>query len=196
MSKKQDIILVGGGGHCKSCIDVIEQEGIYSIAGIIDVKSKIGEKILGYTIIGSDDDIGSLSKEYKNFVITLGFIRNSELRIKLYNTLNDLGVNLPAIISPIAYVSKHAKIGAGTFIMHHSVVNAGAEVKDNCIINTKALIEHDSVIHSHCHISTAAVINGGVEVGEATFYGSGSVCRQFIKIKENSFIKANSIVKC
>jgi hypothetical protein len=23
-SKKEDIILIGGGGHCRSCIDVIE----------------------------------------------------------------------------------------------------------------------------------------------------------------------------
>ena len=31
------IILIGGGGHCKSCIDVIEQEGKYRIAGIVDM---------------------------------------------------------------------------------------------------------------------------------------------------------------
>ena len=24
---KETIILIGGGGHCKSCIDVVEQEG-------------------------------------------------------------------------------------------------------------------------------------------------------------------------
>ncbi len=35
----KEIILVGGGGHCKSVIDVIEQEAKYKIAGIIDKKS-------------------------------------------------------------------------------------------------------------------------------------------------------------
>jgi hypothetical protein len=29
-----DIVLIGGGGHCKSVIDVIEQQGEYKIVGI------------------------------------------------------------------------------------------------------------------------------------------------------------------
>ena len=32
----QDIVLVGGGGHCKSVIDVIESEVKFNIIGIID----------------------------------------------------------------------------------------------------------------------------------------------------------------
>jgi len=31
------ILLIGGGGHCKSCIDVIEQECKFQIAGIADL---------------------------------------------------------------------------------------------------------------------------------------------------------------
>ena len=30
------IVLVGGGGHARSCIDVIEMENKFSIAGIVD----------------------------------------------------------------------------------------------------------------------------------------------------------------
>ncbi|MBI4645951.1 MAG: acetyltransferase, partial [Bacteroidia bacterium] len=33
MKGKQKIILIGGGGHCKACSDVIETEGKYNIAG-------------------------------------------------------------------------------------------------------------------------------------------------------------------
>ncbi len=40
---KPNIILIGGGGHCKACIDVIEQENKYTIAGIIDVPEKVGQ---------------------------------------------------------------------------------------------------------------------------------------------------------
>ena len=38
---KEKLILIGGGGHCKSCIDVIEQENKYEIAGIVDLKENI-----------------------------------------------------------------------------------------------------------------------------------------------------------
>ncbi|MDZ7696624.1 MAG: N-acetylneuraminate synthase family protein [Deltaproteobacteria bacterium] len=48
---KEKIILVGGGGHCKSCIDVIEQEGRFAIAGIVDLPEKVDEKVIGCPVI-------------------------------------------------------------------------------------------------------------------------------------------------
>ena len=65
------IILTGGGGHCKSCIDVIEQAGTFQIVGIVDVPEKLHQKILGYEIIATDDDLSDLIKEYDYFFITL-----------------------------------------------------------------------------------------------------------------------------
>ena len=32
---KEKIILIGGGGHCKSCIDVIEAQGRFQIMAIV-----------------------------------------------------------------------------------------------------------------------------------------------------------------
>ncbi len=72
---KQKIILIGGGGHCKSCIGVIEEEGKYEIAGIVDKPEKIGKKILGYKIIAEDNQISELVKKYNNFLITVGQIK-------------------------------------------------------------------------------------------------------------------------
>ena len=182
------IILIGGGGHCYSCIDVIEQEGKYQIAGIVDVPDKLRQKILGYEIIATDDDLPQLGNEYENFLITMGQIKSPEKRIRLFQTLKNLGVKLPVVISPLAYVSKHAEIGDGTIIMHHALINAGAKIGSNCIINTKALIEHDAIIGEHCHIATCAIINGGVKVGPGTFFGSNAVCKEYIEIGENAVI--------
>lgn len=185
---KEKIILVGGGGHCKSCIDVIEQEGAYQIAGVVDVPEKLNESILGYKIIAADDDLPSLVKEYKNFLITLGQIKSPEKRIRIYQALKESGAKLPIIVSPLAYVSRHAEIAEGTIVMHYALINAGAQIGSNCIINTKALIEHDAVIGDHCHIATGAVINGGVRVGSGTFFGSNAVTREYIEVGENSII--------
>lgn len=191
---KESIILIGGGGHCKSCIDVIEQEGKYSIEGIVDLPEKIGQNILGYPIIATDDEIKDLAKKYQNFFITLGQIKSPDRRVKLFAILKELKVKLPAIVSPIAYLSKHAEIGEGTIIMHHALVNTNAKVESNCIINTKALIEHDAKIGDHCHVSTGAIVNGHTILGEKSFLGSNSVTRESIQIPANSFVKANSLV--
>jgi len=189
----EEILLIGGGGHCKSVIDVIEQEGKYKIAGIIDKKELIGQEILGYKVIASDDDLKKLSAKYKYACVTVGQIKSNHLRVKLFTLLKEIGYELPVVISPLAYVSKHAKIEEGTVVLHHALVNAGAKIGMNCIVNSKALIEHDVAIEDHCHISTATVINGGVVVKENTFVGSNTTTKEYSEL--NGFIKAGGVAK-
>lgn len=189
----QDILLIGGGGHCKAVIDVIELEGRFKIAGIIDQKKLLGSKVLGYEVIGNDDDLKSLSKHYKYAFITVGQIYSNELRVKIYQHLKTLNFTLPTIISPLAYLSKHAQLGEGTILMHHSIVNANSIIGINCIVNSKALVEHDCKVENHVHISTNATINGGCVVKEHTFVGSGATTKESVTL--SGFIKAGSVVK-
>jgi sugar O-acyltransferase (sialic acid O-acetyltransferase NeuD family) len=190
----KNIILIGGGGHCKSVIDVIEQEGRFEIAGVVDKPELLGSNVLGYSVIGSDFDLDSLAKKYQYALITVGQIKSPSLRIKLFDLATKAGFTLPNITSPNAYVSKHSFIGNGVVVMHNAIVNASASIGDNCIINSKALIEHDCTISKHCHISTNATINGGVTVESGCFVGSGAITKESITISENSFIKAGSLV--
>ncbi|HFF8524474.1 TPA: NeuD/PglB/VioB family sugar acetyltransferase [Providencia rettgeri] len=185
------LILIGGGGHCKSCIDVIESTKQFEIIGILDHKSKLNQSVLKYKIIGSDDDIDKYIDKGFYFFITVGQIKTHTIRKKIYDLLLSKKANIATIVSPFAYVSPYAKVERGCIIMHHSVVNANARVLENCIINTKAIVEHDSVIEAHCHISTGAIINGTVTVSEGTFFGSNSVCIQNAITKKADFIKAN-----
>lgn len=191
----QKLILLGGGGHCKSCIDVIEQEGNYEITGILDKKELVGKKLLGYEYIGTDDDIGKFVDEGYSFLITVGQINTSSIRKKLFSLLIKSGAQIVTVISPRAYVSKHAKVSKGTIIMHDALVNANASIGENCIINSKALVEHDAIIENFCHISTSAVINGGVTVKEGTFFGSNAVSKEYVETSINDFIKAGTIFK-
>ncbi|RXK05024.1 NeuD/PglB/VioB family sugar acetyltransferase [Halarcobacter bivalviorum] len=191
--KKEKIILIGGGGHCHSVIDVIEQENKYEIIGIVDIKENIGKKVLNYEVIACDDDLEELFKECNNAVITIGHIESNSVRIKIFNRLKEIGFNLPVIISSLAYVSRYSTIDEGSVIMHHAIINSNTKIGKNCIINTKALIEHDVIIEDNCHISTASILNGQVYVKENTFFGSNAVSKQGIIVE--GFIKAGSLVK-
>ena len=190
---KEKIVLLGGGGHCHSVIDVIEQEDKYQIVGIIDKKELLGTNVLGYKIIANDDNLEEIYKTCKNAIITVGQIESNHVRVKLFNRLKEIGFKLPIIISPIAYVSKHSFIDEGTVVMHHAFINANVKIGKNCIINSKALIEHDVIIEDNCHISTASVINGTVLVKANTFFGSNATSKQSVEI--SGFIKAGSLVK-
>lgn len=185
---KDNIVLIGGGGHCRACMDVIETEGRFKIAGVVDTIEKLGQKIFDYEISATDKDLPELALGQQNFFITLGQIKSPAARIEKYLQLKALKLVLPVIISPFAYVSRHAFIGEGTIIMHKAFVNAGAKIGRNCIINTGAIIEHDAVIGDNCHISTGAVVNGGAVIGENTFVGSNSMIRDHIEIGSNSLV--------
>ena len=188
------MLLVGGGGHCHACIDVIESERNYQIAGI--VLPTVGDyaDVMGYSIIGADEDLPVLLKRIPNAVITVGQIKSAAVRIMLFELLRKYGAHLPVIQSPSSFCSSHATIGEGTILMHGSVVNACAKVGANCIINSQALVEHDAEIADHCHISTGAKINGGVRIGKGSFIGSGSVLKEGISLGEGVVIGAGQLI--
>ena len=193
--EKPNIILVGGGGHCISVIDVIEQQGKYNIKGIIDIKENIGKDVLGYKIIGSDNDLQDLFLSCPNAIVSVGQINSSALRIHLFQKLKTIGYHLPIVISPLAYVSKYALIGEGSIIMHQALVNAGAKIGKNCIINTKANIEHNAHVEDFCHISTGTIVNGDCIIGKETFIGSNATISNGVTISPNSIISAGEFVK-
>ena len=189
------ILLIGAGGHARSCIDVIETVSHFEIAGLIEKDESMTNANLGYPIIGTDDNLDNLRKNYDYALVTVGQIKSPAIRVKLYQLLIELDFTLPTIISPKAYVSKHAQIGKGSIIMHGSIVNANAKIGKNCIINNHSLIEHDAIIGDHCHIATGAIINGEVSVGNETFIGSGAVTKQCISIGNNCIVGAGIILK-
>ena len=191
---KRPLILIGGGGHCKSVIEVAESAG-YEIKGILDMPDEVGKEVLpGHKIIGIDDDIPQYVEKC-DFVITVGFIKNPALRIKLYNKVKTAGGRLATIIASTAHVSKYAELGEGTVIMHHAFVNAGAKIGDNCIINTFVNIEHDAEVGNQCHISTGTMVNGECKIGENCFIGSQSVCANCIEIASDIIVGAGSVVR-
>ena len=190
----RNIVLIGGGGHCKSVIDVIEQEGRFEIVGIVERPDFLETDVLGYQIIGNDSDLVDLAKKYKYALITVGQIKSPSLRIKLFDLATKAGFTLPNIISPNAYVSRHSSIGNGVVVMHNAIVNASASIGDNCIINSKALIEHDVVIKNHCHISTGSIVNGGALIKNRVFFGSNSTTREGVIIESDLVFGAGSLI--
>jgi len=189
------IILIGAGGHAHACIDVIEQDGKYGIAGLVGMREQMHTRHLGYAVIGTDSDLPQLAERNAHAIITVGQIHSPRTRIRLYQEAVALGFDLPSIVAPSAYVAAQATIGAGTIVMHGAIINAGAKVGRNCIINTKALIEHDASIDDHCHVSTGAIVNGSVSIGSGSFVGSGCVIKDGIRIGKNCVLGVGLCVR-
>lgn len=187
------LVLIGGGGHCQSVIEVAESCG-RTICGILDVPAEVGREVLGYSIIGTDDAIANYAASCE-FVITVGFIKDPSLRIRLYEKVLAAGGELATLIASTAYVSRHTKIGKGTVVMHQAFVNAGAEVGENVILNTGCNVEHSARVGNHCHISTGVMVNGDCNIGDNCFIGSQSVLANAVSICNDVLVGAGSFVR-
>ena len=192
--KKTPLLLIGGGGHCRSVIDVIESGTQFGVAGIVQQASEGPASVLGYPVLGNDDELPCLLRHTPWALVTVGHLKEVSLRKRLFGMLGELKAFMPVVISPRAYVSQHAQLGLGTVVLHGAIVNAATLLGENCIVNSMALVEHDVRIGAHCHISTGARLNGGVDVGAGCFIGSGAVIHQGVHIGEGSQIGAGCII--
>ena len=195
MKKKKPILLIGAGGHANSCVEVIERSSNFYIAGFISSKHSINDKIFNYKVLSNKDNFEIFYPKIRNVAICIGQIKSSKKREMLYKKLKKIGFSFPVFFPKSSYVSKTAKIDEGTIIMNKCVINSKVKIGKCCIINTSSVIEHDVNIEDFCHISTSVTVNGACNIGTKSFIGSGSVLRECITLKKNTFIKMKSSVK-
>ena len=187
------ILLIGGGGHCKSVLDTILSLEEYDEVGIIDKEVKT--EVLGIPVIGTDAMLPILRKEgWTDALITVGSVGDTSARRSLYRVLSDLGFAFPVIIDKSAVIADDILIGEGTFVGKRAIVNAGARIGECCIINSGAVIEHDCSVGGFSHVSVGAVMCGHVSVGSDSHIGAGSTIRQQITIGSNVLIGTGSVV--
>ena len=193
MSKK--IVLIGGGGHCKSVLDTLLRNNEYNEIVITDHDIPAGSKIFGCNVIGNDDFLPQLLKDgYTDAFVTVGSIKSTTLRRKLYSLAVETGFNVVNIVDSSAVVSKYCKLGKGIFIGKNAVINSDAEIGDCAIINTGAIVEHECKVGKFSHISVGAKLCGNVCVGDDTLVGAGSTVIQGVHIGMSAVIGAGSTV--
>ncbi|GGG63314.1 acetyltransferase [Paenibacillus radicis (ex Gao et al. 2016)] len=189
--QRDKVVIIGGGGHAKVIIDILNSSNRYDIVGFTS-QSNHQQNLCGVQYLGDDSILSSLMLEgIKYCSIAIG---DNKIRKKLFDKLVKEGFTPINAISPSAYVSSSARIGNGVVIMPGAVVNASAIIEDNVIINTLTGIDHDCTISAHSHIAPGVSLAGGVFVGEGTFIGVGSSVIPEVKIGEWTVIGAGSAV--
>ncbi|MNW44198.1 putative acetyltransferase EpsM [compost metagenome] len=185
------VVVIGGGGHAKVVIDILQSADTYEIVGFTD-NSDQQSCLCGVPYLGNDTVLPELlNKGVSSFIVGLG---DNKIRKILFEKIRTAGFMPVNAISPFAHISPHAKIGQGVAVMAGAVVNPCVIIKDNVIVNTLSGIDHDCVIESHAHIAPGTSLTGCVSVGEGAFVGAGSKIVPGIKIGEWSIIGAGAVV--
>ena len=196
MTSGRKLLLIGGGGHCRSVADSALRLGCYDKLGIIEkVSPGSSSSCSQIPVIGTDDDLPELFHAgWTDAFITVGSIGNTSLRRRLYRLVKNIGFSVPTIVDPSAVVSQSAVLQEGVFVGKRTVVNAGSEVGRCVILNTGSVIEHDCRIGDFSHVSPGAVLCGMVQVGHDSHIGAGSVVRQEITVGDHTVIGLGSVV--
>lgn len=186
---------MGAGGHSLACIGVLEEHGKYRIVGLVGKPGEVGKSLMGYKVIGTDEDLPDLLKKCRDVLVAIGQIKTPVPRQTAYQRADSLGARFPVILSPFSHVSSRASLGEGTIVMPGGIVQAGVAVGKNCILNSQCLLEHGVRVGDHCHISTGAILNGDVKIGSGSFVGSGAVMQEGAVIRSNSLVPMGTIIR-
>jgi UDP-perosamine 4-acetyltransferase len=186
---KDGIIVCGGGGHAKVCIELFRSMG-RTVAYCLAVDGP--DTCLGVPVLRGDAHLQQLREEgYEEAFIALG---SNAVRRKLGRMAQGMGYRLANAISPAAIVSPSARLGAGVAIMAGAVINAECVIEDLSIINTGACIDHDCHIGQAVHIAPQCGLAGNVQVGAASFLGIGCKVIPGVVIGEQVTVGAGGVV--
>lgn len=195
MDDNKKLVLIGGGGHCKSVLDSVIRLGCFSEIVITDYAIPAGQTILGRKIVGNDEIFLELyAKGFRYAFVAMGSIESTDKRRAAFLRAERIGFSFPTIIDSSAVVADSAFIGAGVYIGKNAVVNAEAVIGDMAIINTGAIIEHDCKVGKFTHVAVGAVACGNSEIGKDVFVGAKAVIIQGVKVGMKSIIGAGSTV--
>jgi len=193
-SNADAIILVGGGGHAKVVISIVQKLRRFSVLGYTDVKNN--GALLGVTYLGSDAELTKYADDHKklNAVLAVGQVGLGRARCSLWEKLQILTLVFPAIISPNAIVNEDVSIGEGTVAMDGAVINSCTRIGRGAIVNTNSVIEHDVILDDWVHVAAGATVCGGVKVGRYSMIGAGATIIEGRQITTDCIVGAGATV--
>jgi sugar O-acyltransferase (sialic acid O-acetyltransferase NeuD family) len=191
----KNIIIIGGGNQAHYTIDIIEKEAKYNIVGIIDSIHDIGSEKFGYKILGRQEDIIQITKQYQVYggLITIG---DNWGRYKISNQILSLIPNFKFVnaIHPSVIIGNNVKIGIGVTAMAGVIFNPRSIIGNFTFFATGAQIEHDCVISDFASISAGSLTGGHVKLGKFSALTLGVTVLDRLEIGENTVVGAGSLV--
>jgi sugar O-acyltransferase (sialic acid O-acetyltransferase NeuD family) len=189
---KEKILIYGASGHAKVVIDIVEQQGRYEIAFLVDDDLSLkGLEFFGYQVLGGKDELLTATDPPQKAIVAIG---SNAARQKVSAWLSGNGYERVTAVHPSAQISRGVKIGSGSVVMAGVCINADAVVGEDVIINTRASIDHDCTIADGVHLAPGVTICGTVAVGDGSFVGAGATVIPNLTIGKKVIVGAGAVV--
>ena len=189
------VVIVGCSGHARVVVDILEMQNRCHIVGLLDSVKPPGTEVLGYQVIGSDEDLPALvaGNICDGIIVAIGdnWVR-SRMAARIKKMLPE--IRFVTAVHPSAQIAKSSSVGPGTVIMAGVVVNPGCYVGESCILNTGSSLDHDSRMEDFSSLAPHAVTGGGVRIGTCSAIAIGAIVSHSVRVGNNSVIGAGATV--
>lgn len=195
MLRMESIFIIGASGHAKVVVDIVEQEGLLSVAGFIDAGIAKYTVHFGYPVLGTENDLTALCEKHG---VTRGIVAigdnsvRSRVVERIARMIPEFGY--ATAVHPSAQVARGAVFGPGTVLMANTVLNSDCTVGAHCIMNTGAQLDHDGELGAFASLAPGVVAGGSCTVGKFAAVGIGTILRHGRSVGEHAVVGAGSVV--
>jgi len=188
------LLIVGAGGFALEAIwlaRAMVDAGVanWDLVGLADDAVSPGETMGGLPVLGQPLDVAKELEPGASFHVAIG---HNCARLRLAESLIELGLKPASLISTRAQISPDAVIGAGVFIGHFASIAPEARIGDHALINVSAVVGHEAVIGAGAQLCPGAVATGRCQVGEGGFLGSNAVLHPGVQVGDWATVSANT----
>lgn len=186
MTKK--IVVVGAGGHGKSVADLLLLQNEYELIGFVDDAYPSVLEVWGFPVLGkvTAETFSSLQGNVEHAVVAIG---NNARRESIFKLIDGLGIELPNIVHPKAFVSPRAMLGKGCAVMANAVIGTEARLGDGVIVNSGAIVDHHAVVDDFGHLGVNASMAGGAHLGRSAWAQAGVALGYGVVIPDKQILK-------
>ena len=169
-------MIIGAGGHGREVADILRHQaqasgGIEPLGFADDNRDLHGRHLDGLPVLGDWSWFDSADPRDISVVCAVG---SPQVCRGLVERARRIGLTFASVISPLAHVSRYARVGEGVTIFPNVIINTGALVDSHSILNVGVVVSHDTTVHCYCNINPGVQLAGNVTIGEGCYIGMGA----------------------
>lgn len=190
------VVILGAGGHAREVAAIVrdqsQSQDEIRVLGFVVESDYIHSAVTSdLPILGDWSWFETADRDDLAVVCAVG---DPVLRKRLVDQAMSIGLSFTNVISPLAYLSPHARIGQGVMVFPFAAISTNCVLGDHAIVNVGSTISHDSAIDRYGTIGPGVHIAGNVSLGEGCYLGIGSSVVERISIGAWTMIGAGSVV--
>ena len=190
-----NVAVIGGGGHGRVIIDMIEKISELTLVGVLDSNLAVGGEVLGSPVLGADSDVVALAEQHilEGVIVAIG---DNYVRSQVAASVTEKAPHLkfPSVVHPSAQIAKGVQIWRGSVIMPGVVVNSGTQIGEFCILNTNCSVDHDGVLGDFSSFAPNSCAGGAVHIGDFSAVSLGANLIHNVKVGSHTVIGAGATV--